>query len=104
MRNVINHRQVFDDAALGGGVEHEIHRSYLVGRLRPGQRLPLGDRHLLSLALPHLQFCFLIQPLHALEVHGFSRLPPFQVDLPYAIALGSLRQCHDALPKIHVVL
>jgi len=68
------------------------------------KRLLLDDRHLLPLASPHLQLCFLTQPLHVLVVHGFTRLPQFQMDHPYAIALVSWRQCHDALPKIHVAL
>src|SRR5690606_39177583 len=58
--------------------------------------------HLLPLPPPHLQLRFLLQPLHTLVVHEHSCLPEHEVDHPDPVALVSLRQRQDALPKLDV--
>ena len=83
--------QAFDDAALGGAIEHEINRPDLVRGRRAKQRLPFGRRDFLSFAPPHLEAGLLIQALDPLVIHRVSGLAKLQIDHPDAIAFMARR-------------
>ena len=65
---VVDDRQTLQHAAFGGAIEDEVRRPHLVRRLRPGQRLPIGQRHLLAAPAPDLQPRLRVEPIDPLVI------------------------------------
>ena len=67
-RGVVDDRQALQHAAFGRAIEDEVRRPHLVRRLRPGQRLTIGQRHLLAAPAPDLQTRLGVEPIDPLVI------------------------------------
>lgn len=80
MRRVVYDCERFDRTALRDTVEHELHRTGLVGSARTDQRLPIAGQDLLPAPSSDLQLLQCVKPLHALVIALLPGLPKLQVD------------------------
>lgn len=80
MRGIDHHGQVLDHPSFGGAIEHEVHRTDLIGSLWPHQGLPVRHRHLLAFAPLHLQSGFGMQPFHPFVIDLQAGLTQLQVN------------------------
>jgi hypothetical protein len=94
---VIDHRQVLDAASFGRAVKDKVHRPHLVGCHRALQRVALGQRDLLALALFDLQARLSVQAVNTLVVDDLASLAQLQVNHTGAISAVALGQGNDLL-------
>ena len=84
-------------------IEDEVRRPHLVRRLGAYQRLPIGQRHLLAAAAPHLEPRLGVETIDAFVIgRGPALLSQLQVDHAGAVASMSVRKRHDAVAEARV--
>lgn len=104
VRAIIDHDQTLDRPSGCDSIEDEIHRPNLVRGSRTDQGLAFRHRDLLATPTTNMQQLESVEPLHALIVHKFTRLPKLEMNHPDAVTAMTLRQGNDTRPQLDVAV